>query len=67
MSTPPPAPPPEHNDDDNPLYIVPGMTPRQRRVRFLRIMLARALPESHASEHLRQQLHEVEGMNAEVP
>ena len=61
------TPPHEHNDEDNPLYFVRGMTARQRRVRFLRLMLARTPPESHAFERLRQQLHEVEGMNAEVP
>jgi hypothetical protein len=67
MTTPPSAPPRENNDEDNPLYIVPGMSDRQRRVRFLRIMLARTSPESPSFETLRRQLHEVEQANPEVP
>jgi hypothetical protein len=67
MATPSSAPPHEHDNEGNALYIVPGMSDRQRRVRFLRIMLARTSPESHAFETLRQQLYEADGMNAEVP
>ena len=67
MSTPALAFPDEHNDENDPFYLVRGMTDRQRRVRFLLIVLKNTLPNSPAFEPLRQQLREVEEVNAEVP
>lgn len=56
-----------HNDESDFFYLVRGMTDRQRRVRFLLIVLKNTLPNSPAFEPLRQQLRAVEEVNAEVP
>ena len=57
-------PPPNHG---RLLCAVPILTARERRTRFLLLMLAQTPPESPAFETLRQQLREVEQANPEVP
>tara|TARA_B110000008_G_scaffold198721_1_gene197255 strand:+ start:307 stop:525 length:219 start_codon:yes stop_codon:yes gene_type:complete len=57
-------PPPNHG---RLLRAVPILTARERRTRFLLLMLAQTSPESPAFETLRQQLREVEQANPELP
>lgn len=60
------TPPHEHNDEHNPLYLVRGMSDRERRVRFIRLMMPAHAQGSLAYEIFRRELESLE-VNAEVP